>query len=103
MLNLVLERKETKMIATMLELQNATQEAVHDEIIMSMASAIYHHKDEMSSEEFARALFEYSAALSAMTTTLVTHVLLTESELGVMLDTIREFDELGKDITNGND
>ena len=103
MLNLVLERKETKMIATMLELQNATQEAVHDEIIMNMASAIYHHKDEMSSEEFARALFEYSAALSAMTTTLVTHVLLTESELGVMLDTIREFDELGKDITNGND
>jgi hypothetical protein len=103
MLNLVLERKETKMIATMLELQNATQEAVHDEMIMNMASAIYHHKDEMSSEEFARALFEYSAALSAMTTTLVTHVLLTESELGVMLDTIREFDELGKDITNGND
>ena len=87
----------------MLELQNATQEAVHDEMIMNMASAIYHHKDEMSSEEFARALFEYSAALSAMTTTLVTHVLLTESELGVMLDTIREFDNLGKDITNGND
>jgi len=91
------------MIATMLELQNATQEAVHDEMIMNMASAIYHHKDEMSSEEFARALFEYSAALSSMTTTLVTHVLLTEEQLNVMLDTIREFDELGKDITNGND
>ncbi len=91
------------MIATMLELQNATQEAVHDEIIMNMASAIYHHKDEMSSDEFARALFEYSAALSAMTTTLVTHVLLTESQLSEMIETIREFDELGKDINNGND
>ena len=90
------------MIATMLELQNATQEAVHDEMIMSMASAIYHNKDSMSSDEFAVAMFQYSAALSAMTTTLVTHVLLTESELGVMLDTIREFDELGKDITNGD-
>ncbi|NCW88028.1 MAG: hypothetical protein EBV71_03975 [Chitinophagia bacterium] len=90
------------MIATMLELQNATQEAVHDEIIMNMASAIYHHKDEMSSDEFARALFEYSAALSAMTTTLVTHVLLTESQLSEMIETIREFDELGKDINNGN-
>ena len=55
----------------MLELQNATQEAVHDEMIMNMAAAIYHHKDEMTSEEFARALFEYSAALSSMTTTLV--------------------------------
>jgi len=67
-----------------------------------MASAIYHHKDEMSSDEFARALFEYSAALSAMTTTLVTHVLLTESQLSEMIETIREFDELGKDINNGN-
>jgi hypothetical protein len=71
--------------------------------MMNMAAAIYHHKDEMTSEEFARALFEYSAALSSMTTTLVTHVLLTEAELNVMLDTIREFDNLGKDITNGND
>ncbi|NBQ35919.1 MAG: hypothetical protein EBU16_05365 [Actinobacteria bacterium] len=86
------------MISTMLEIQNATQEAVHDPIIMEMASAIYHHKDEMSSEEFARALFQYSAALSAMTTTLVTHVLLTEQELNVMLDTIKEFDELGKEM-----
>jgi hypothetical protein len=57
----------------------------------------------MSDEEFAHALFQYSAALSSMTTTLVTHVLLTEAELNVMLDTIREFDNLGKDITNGND
>jgi hypothetical protein len=90
------------MIATMLELQNATQEAVHDEMIMSMASEIYHNKDNMSPTEFARALFQYSAALSAMTTTLVTHVLLTESDLNVMLDTIKEFDNLGKDITNDN-
>jgi hypothetical protein len=90
------------MIATMLELQNATQEAVHDEMIMNMASAIYHHKDEMSSEEFARALFEYSAALSSMTTTLVTHVLLTETQLDEMIGLIKEFDELGKDITNGD-
>jgi hypothetical protein len=91
------------MIATMLELQNATQEAVHDEMIMNMASAIYHHKDEMSSEEFARALFEYSAALSSMTTTLVTHVLLTETQLDEMISLIKEFDELGEEITNGND
>ena len=82
----------------MLEIQNASQEAIHDPIIMEMASAIYHHKDEMSSEEFARALFQYSAALSAMTTTLVAHVLLTEQELNVMLDTIKEFDELGKEM-----
>lgn len=91
------------MISTMLELQNATQEAVHDEMIMSLAAHVHHSRNEMSDEEFAHALFQYSAALSSMTTTLVTHVLLTEAELNVMLDTIREFDNLGKDITNGND
>ena len=91
------------MIATMLELQNATQEAVHDEMIMDMARAIYHNKDNMSSDEFATAMFHYSAALSSMTTTLVTHVLLTETQLDEMIGLIKEFDSLGKDITNGND
>lgn len=90
------------MISTMLQLQNATQEAVHDEIVMDMASAIYQNKDSMTSEGFARALFQYSATLSAMTTTLVTHVLLTEEQLSDMIDTIKEFEELGKDITDGN-
>ena len=86
------------MISTMLEIQNATQEAVVDPIIMTMASSLYHNKETMTNDEFARALFEYSAALSAMTTTLVTHVLLTESQLNEMIETIKEFDELGKEM-----
>lgn len=86
----------------MLELQNATQEAVHDEMIMTLAAHVHHSRKEMSDNEFARALFEYSAALSSMTTTLVTHVLLTEEQLNVMLDTIKEFDKLGEEFTNGN-
>jgi hypothetical protein len=90
-------------IATMLELQNATQEAVHDETIMSLAAHVHHSRNEMSDEEFAHALFQYSAALSSMTTTLVTHVLLTQEQLDVMLETIKEFDKLGEEFTNGND
>jgi hypothetical protein len=91
------------MIATMLELQNATQEAVHDETIMSLAAYVHQSRNEMSDEEFAHALFQYSAALSSMTTTLVTHVLLTQEQLDVMLETIKEFDKLGEEFTNGND
>jgi hypothetical protein len=52
----------------------------------------------MTPDEFAQAMFIYSAGLAAMTTTLVTHVLLTEEQLNVMLDTIKEFDELGKEM-----
>ena len=86
------------MIATALALQDATKNAVHDEDVMSHAAHIFHSRNEMDNEEFIQALFEYSAHLSAMTTTLVTHALLTESQLNDMIETIKEMEALGKDI-----
>ena len=94
------ERQE--MLSTALAIQTATQDAVMDEVIMSMAAAMYQNKDSMDSDEFAKALFHYSASLSALTATLVTTACLTESQLDEMMNTIKEFDSLGKDITNGN-
>jgi metal-responsive CopG/Arc/MetJ family transcriptional regulator len=91
------------MISTALAIQEATAEAVHDEGVMDMAAMIYHNRNEMSSDEFVRAMFMYSAHLSALTATLVTHACLTEGQIDEMMDTIKEFDNLGKDITNGND
>ena len=90
------------MLSTALAIQTATQDAVMDDGIMDFASMIYHNRNEMSSDEFARAMFEYSASLSALTATLVTTACLTESQLDEMMNTIKEFDALGKDITNGN-
>jgi len=65
---------------------------------MDMASALYHHRNEMTNDEFAKAMFRYSAHLSAMTATLVTHACLTESQINDMLETIKEMDSMGKDI-----
>ena len=90
------------MIATAIALRNATQEAVHDEMIMAMASDLYHNRD-TDSDTFAKMLYQYSAMLSSMTTTLVVNAVLTESELNDLLDTIKEMDSMGKDIENGND
>ena len=90
------------MIATAIALQNATQEAVHDEMVMAMASDLYHNRD-TDSDTFAKMLFQYSAMLSSMTTTLVTNALLTESQLHDLLNTIQEMESMGKDIDNGND
>lgn len=86
------------MISTALAIQTATKEAVHDEIVMDMAAAIYQNKDGMTSEEFARALYMYSAHLSAMTATLVTHACFTESQLNDLIETIKEMESLGKDV-----
>ena len=91
------------MIATALALQEATQEAVHDETVMELAKHIHHSRNEMDDEDFAKALFMYSAHLSAMTTTLVTHALLTKSQLDEMIATIKEMETMGKDLDNGND
>lgn len=86
------------MISTAIAIQMATQEAVTDESVMDMASALYHHRNEMTNDEFAKAMFRYSALLSAMTATLVTHACLTESQINDMLETIKEMDSMGKDI-----
>jgi hypothetical protein len=91
------------MLATAIALQEATQEAVHNEEVMDIASMIYHGRNEMSSDEFAKAMFMYSAHLASLTATLVTHVCLTESQLDEMINSIKEMDAIGKDITNGND
>lgn len=89
------------MIATAIALQEATQNAVHDEMIMAMASELYHNRD-TDSDTFAKMLFNYSAMLSSMTTTLVVNAVLTESQLHDLLDTIKEMESMGKDITDGN-
>lgn len=90
------------MIATAIALQQATQDAVHDNMVMDMAASIYQNRDEMSSDEFIHALYQYSALLSSLTTTLVTSVLLTEDQMDAMINDIKEFDEIGKDVFDGN-
>ena len=86
------------MISTALAIQEATKNAVHDEEVMGMASAIFHHRHELDEEDFIKAMYMYSAHLSAMTATLVTHACLTESQLNDMLETIKEMEAMGKDI-----
>jgi hypothetical protein len=90
------------MLATAIALQNATQEAVHDEETMAIASALFHHRNELDEDEFIKMIYMYSAHLASLTATLVTHVTLTESQLDEMMSSIKEFDQLEKDITNGN-
>jgi transcriptional regulator of NAD metabolism len=86
------------MISTALAIQEATKNAVHDEEVMGMASAIFHHRHELDEEDFIKAMFMYSAHLSAMTATLVTHACLTETQINDMLETIKEMETMGKDI-----
>lgn len=85
------------MISTALALQEATGNAVIDISTMEKAKSIYQSRHLMSDKEFADALFEYSAHLSAVTATLVTNAVMTESQLDELLATIEEMSNMGKD------
>jgi collagenase-like PrtC family protease len=86
------------MIATAIALQETSKDAVFDETSMMMASALFHGRHEMDDEDFQKAIFMYSAHLSAVATTLATNVLLTKEQVDEMINTIQEMETMGKDI-----
>ena len=86
------------MIATAIALQETSKEAVFDETSVMMASALFHGRHEMDDEEFQKAIFIYSAHLSAVATTLATNVLLTKEQVDEMINTIKEMEDMGKDV-----
>ena len=86
------------MISTALALQDATGNAVIDITTMIKAKSIYNARHEMSDQEFADAMFEYSAHLASITATLVTEAVMTKEQLDELLLTIRKMNSMGKDI-----
>ena len=86
------------MISTALKIQDATQEAFQDEQIMKMAAAIYQMRNDVDNETMAKMLFEYSATLSALTATLVSHAILSETQMKEMISEIQEFENLSTEI-----
>lgn len=90
------------MIATAIALQDATKEAVHDPMVMDMARDLFESRY-ISDDEFIGKIYQYSAMLASMTTTLVVNTLLTESQLDEMIGTIKEMESMGKDLDNGNE
>ena len=85
------------MISTALAIQDATKEAIFDNSTISMVKEIIDSRDMLDEDSLTRALFQYSAHLTALTATLVTSVCLTREQLDSMVDTIKEFDQLEKD------
>ena len=85
------------MISTALAIQDATRDAIFNNETVSMVKEIIESRNMLDEDALTRALFQYSAHLTALTATLVTSVCLTKEQLDSMVDTIKEFDNLGKD------
>lgn len=86
------------MISTALAIQDATGNAVTDISTMIRAKNIYQNKDNMTNDEFAEAMFEYSAHLASVTATLVIGAVMSKSDIDTLLSTIQEIESMGNDI-----
>lgn len=82
----------------MLQIREATEEALMDPELMDLAGFIFQNHKFIEDDQLAQLLFKYSASLSALTATLVTQVCLSQSDLSDMVATIKEMNQLEKEI-----
>ena len=88
------------MISTMLQIKEATEEALFDTELMSLAQFMFHSREHMEAEEFSQLLFKYSTSLSALTATLVSQGCLSESDMSDMIATMKEMNQLTEELDN---
>jgi len=86
------------MISTAIAIQDATGNAVTDISTMTRAGSIFKQRETMTDEEFISAIYEYSAHLSSLTATLVTSICLTGEQMDELVSTIKEFENLEKEV-----
>jgi prephenate dehydrogenase len=84
----------------MLQIKEATEKALFDPDLMSLAQFMFYNREDLETEEFAQILFKYSASLSALTATLVSSICLSESDMSDMVATIKEMNQLTEGLDN---
>ena len=89
------------MLSTAGALIDACQKAVLDDEQMALASFITHGRQELSQEEFAKAMFMYSTAIASSAIDYATKALLTESQLNELLTSIGELESIKNEVLNG--
>ena len=97
------KRKGNQMLSTAIELLEATKSSVFDADIMELAGELHTRRNELSDEIFAKYIFMYSSALSAKVADSITKVLLTETEMSDLIDTMNEMENLSETILEENE
>ena len=91
------------MLATAIAISEATKEAVFHEEIKALAGDLMERRNEIDDRTFAKLIYLYSASLASKTADLTTKVLLSETEMKEMLDSIDELDNLTETILEENE
>jgi hypothetical protein len=91
------------MLATAIAISEATKEAVFHEEIKALAGDLMDRRNEIDDRTFAKLIYLYSASLASKTADLTTKILLSETEMKEMLDSINELEELTDTVLEEND
>jgi len=76
----------------------ASKEAMTDFEVMTMAAEIVKTANYLSEEELISLMFKYSGTLTANVATRITSILMTESDFDAMVEEVKMFDQISKDV-----
>lgn len=86
------------MLATAIAISEATKEAVFAEDMTALAGDLMERRNEIDDNTFAKLMYLYSASLASKTADLTTKVLLTETQLEELLNSISELSDMTETI-----
>ena len=86
------------MIATATALIQATEDSIFDDETMSFARLLTHTHNEMSQDDFAKAIYLYSGILASTAIDKATKVLLNENQVKELMATIDEMETLRNEV-----
>jgi hypothetical protein len=89
------------MLSTATALISAVGDSIMEDEVMDFARIIMHSRNEMSENDFAKAIYMYSGILASATADKVTKVLLNETQLRELMLTIDEMETMRNEVLNG--
>ena len=89
------------MLSTATALIDAVGNSIIEDEVMDFARTILHNRNEMSENDFAKALYVYSGILASATADRVTKILLNETQLHELMASIDELETMRNEVLNG--
>ena len=86
------------MISTATALISATEQAVMDEDSMGLAQFITHERNNLSQDDFAKAMFMYATMVASNAVDSVTKAILTKEQFAELIATIDELETLRNEV-----
>jgi hypothetical protein len=86
------------MISTATALISATEQAVMDDESMGLAQFITHERNNLSQDDFAKAMFMYATMVASNAVDSVTKAILTKEQFQELIATIDEIETMRNEV-----